>query len=701
SCLAAAVWLASALLPALAATPPDALPLSAEAAAEGELPRLLRAALREYTEVLPQVRRLRWLEQDAGGGTRGGHWNEATQRFLGACRQQPEVCTPLLSGQLATLDRTLNAAARPQPAPLLSALADFCEGFPGNGRPFEICGLNLRLPEAGLRWLDEGNELLFADYIGRYETERSQHLGWLQSRGQSPSPAMLSQLPELPPWLQAQLAEINGRLSFARWAWLTSYARATQADAAPAMAGLVPLALLQMARLSWRLGDAELAQALERMQAQHSGPQAAPGCALMVLSWRVDIARAHARGRMADDGATRLASMVKEGCGYTQAVFELVADALLLPEGLLPAQGAELAALLARTLQACGEAGTQCAAYRLPQLRALQTLLQGSPEARQALLKPRQAVLERLNPLPESELRLNWALGAGLLGEMRSGRPALELLLAAQRELMQRASVTQSAALEEQRDLSRFDALHRLLARAAVQQGQTLAPSRTETLRAQTLLRRLRMQRLQAELAGVQDASADTRHQAMLGQARQLRALAEGMSTHGPAFVDWLRRTADDVGAMAEQLRLEALAERRLEGQGWTGSWLTRALGFSALQRVEDQGRSLLAAETDSLARDEAYLSWLQVPGGFVATLVVPAADGGAAQTSNHWLPFGAAQQGTLKLYRELLRTGSARPAIAPGLTLRGRPVWRRSDGSHVVAGEAPAGARQVQHVED
>ena len=37
-----------------------------------------------------------------------------------------------------------------------SALADFCEHYPAGEAPFTVCGLNLRLHEAALRWLDEG-----------------------------------------------------------------------------------------------------------------------------------------------------------------------------------------------------------------------------------------------------------------------------------------------------------------------------------------------------------------------------------------------------------------------------------------------------------------------------------------------------------------------------------------------------------------
>jgi hypothetical protein len=86
-------------------------------------------------------------------------------------------------------------------------------------------------------------------------------------------------------------------------------------------------------------------------------------------------------------------------------------------------------------------------------------------------------------------------------------------------------------------------------------------------------------------------------------------------------------------------------------------------------------------SKTDSLAHDEAYLSWLEVPGGWVATLVGPRptepfwaspeqekADKsiGAVRTlegrrmSSYFVPSTPAVSSALGVYRGLLRSGGA-----------------------------------------
>ncbi|MCV2367529.1 CHAT domain-containing protein [Roseateles oligotrophus] len=663
--------------------------LFAASARSAELPKLLKEALQEYQTRLPEVRKLQWLDLQSTSNTERS-WNEATQQFLVACRQQAEDCTPLLHRELKVLDQSLRVAPVSEggqaAASTLSAIADLCQGFPNADRPIDICRLNLRLHEAALRWLDEGNELLFLAYLRRYDMQRTQYLDWLQSQGQAASASTLAALPDMPPWVRAQQLEFTGNFGAARSAWFTSYAIASQQPPNSPLAALLPQAALQMARLSWLLGEQELAQEFEHL---HSQQFKTNGCPELALAWRVEIARSNATGQWPARPADKLAAIIQGSCGFTQAMVELGADALLLNGS---AHRSEAAAAMGQALRACKS--SQCATYRLAQMQALLSALQ---EPTPALPRTRLDGLAQLGSRPESDLRLNWALGADLLRSPTFKQDGLSLLLATQRELLLRSSTTQSASFEDQRDLSRYDGLHRLIAAAAVQQAQTLAISRTETLRAQTLLRRLRLERLKTQLADTREEPADARYQTDLARAQQLKSMSAQIS--GAAIGGWLQRMADDFMAMAEQQHIEALAARKLKQQGDSriGSWLDRAIGLSAAARLADQDVDPLAGEADSVAPDEAYLSWLQVPGGYVASVV----NGKDRQLSNHWIAVSAAQQASLKLYRDLLRSGAAKPSKTAGLSLRGRPVWRKPDGSYSVSTEAPAGAKQVQQVED
>ncbi len=703
-CAAGAVLLALSLLGRGTATAaePVTLPLSAEAQGQGELPRLLREALREYEQRLPVIRKLQWLEvKDSQSAER--HWNEATGRFRAACQALDDACKPLVAGEMKLLDRSLRdtpeAERGAMSAVALSVIADLCaSGF----QPEGICGLNQRLHEAALRWLQEGNELLFAEYLNRYYAQRGQYLEWLKAEGQAPGPSTLAALPEMPPWYAAPGLEIQGRPGAARSDWTRAYTLGLQAPGSL----LAPLALQHTARLSWRLGDAAVAREFEALhRAQYGGPatldKPTAQCAEVVEAWRVDLARAAASAQFPPGPLEKLQALIKEGCGYTQAAVEFGSDALLLGDALTDLQRFEASSALALALEHC--TAQSCSSYRRPQLEALLTVMKemGSPAADTSqLLARRLDGLGQLGTLPESELRVDWAIGASLLRLPMYRRVALDLLLATQHAVLLSGEVDRSVSFEDQKERSRFDGLHRTIALAAVQQGLTLAASNIESLRGQTLLRRLRMQQLKTQLAGVHDAGADARYRQTASQVAQMKAQIASQPDNGAK--DWVMRMADDELAAAELQRYEVLAFKRLGQQGERTSWLDRSVGLSAIERLDSKSRQAAASEADSLARDEAYLSWLQVPGGYVATVIACADADGSPQLRNVWIPVSPAQADAIKLYRDLLRTGSALPSTEAGSTLqlRGVPVWRSAAGRYSAEDAAPAGAQAVPSIQ-
>ncbi len=664
------------------------LPLATAAAGPQPLPTLLRASLLEYQELLPQLRRMRW-----GGMTATGYndkvWNPATAAFLAACRKESPDCQKLLTAQLQTMNRALRdlpPESSGTAAVMLSVIAEFCGSFPDSSqRPFGVCQLNHRLYETAKLWQEEGQEYLFLHYLGAYDFMRGQYRAWLKKEGQEESASTAAALPEVAPWIAAEKSELDGYLNSARQGWMQALGLAAQHPAS----ALGRISALQIARLSWRLGDVDTAEAFERMVAELQ-PQGATGCSDLSLRWRTDIARDRAQHKVPARSLARLRVLIEQQCGYSAPVLDLVNDALLRPDGPGGEERAELRALLDEAVGACSP--ERCSAFRLPQLRALQTLLSGSPAALRGMLKERIDGNDLDGLRPESELRVDWAVAATLLREPALREQSLALLRQVQGLVLLRTDATRLPSFSEQRDLARFDSLHRLVARAAVEQGQPLVPSATEGLRAQTLLRRLRAQGLADQFKGLRDADADARRQQQRADAQRLRTLAVQL----PKGVKRLfESAADESEAMAELAYLEALALQRLSASDRDRQWLNNAVGLGPLQMLEMRKATVQAREGDSLAPGDAYLSWLEVPGGFVATLLLNLAPNEEPRLSNHFVALGAEQRNALLLYRRLLFSGDA-AADTQGLSLRGRPVWRTADGRYVVAAEAPDGARRV-----
>ncbi|MEO6278667.1 CHAT domain-containing protein [Roseateles sp.] len=664
------------------------LPLAVAASGTQALPTLLRASLLEYQELLPPLRRMRW-----GGMTETGVneqvWNPATTKFLAACRAQAADCQPLLTAQLQTMDRAvreLPAESSARAAVMLSVIADFCGSFPDSSqRPFGVCQLSNRLYDAAKRWQEEGQEYLFLHYLSAYDFMRGQYRAWLKNEGQVESASTAAALPEVAPWISAEKAELDGYLNSARQGWMAALGLAAQHPAS----ALGRISALQIARLSWRLGDVDIAEDFERTYAELRG-EGATGCADHSLRWRTDIARDRALRKVPADSPARLRSLVTQQCGYSAPVLDLVNDALLRPDGPSAEDRAVLRTVLDEAVRACSP--ERCSTFRAPQLRALQALLGGSPVALRALLKERIDGNDLDGLRPESELRVDWAVAATLLREPALQEPSLALLRQVQGLVLLRTNATRLPSFSEQRDLARFDSLHRLAARASVEQGQPLLPSVTEGLRAQTLLRRLRAQSLADQFKGLRDADADARRQQQRADAQRLRTLAVQL----PKGVKRLfESSADEGDAMAELAYLEALAVLRLSASDRDRQWLNNAAGKGPLQMLEMRKIGVGAREGDSLSPGDAYLSWLEVPGGFVATLLLKLAPDEAPRLSNHFVALGVEQRNALQLYRKLLFSGDA-AAQEEGLSLRGRPIWRTADGRYVAAAEAPDGARRV-----
>lgn len=693
------------------------LVLAPETEVDAPLPGLLREGLRGYATRLPSTTALQWLDtgRDAAGQPTltQRHWNEPMQAFGAACVREPSACTALVAAQLRAMDRALRADTRSGAsltrAVTLSAMSDLCLVGPG----LRECPLHQYLPAAAVQWMQLGRDALFVAWVERYDAQRTQYLAWVTSQGQPPGASTLAALSPLPHWLRAEYFEISGELSAAREAWLMALLEALVGRAS---ADSERMAALRLERLSWRLGDEEVARQWQQYVAVLPAVAEVP-CWQRNERWRTDIARAHALRQPLPDAAGTLRGLMAADCPYTQALADYAVDVLADERGAAATRGSDvttLAGMLAVGVQACR---ANCAPGRRQALTSLLQLARPQPREMAALGADWQGRLERIERLLEADWQGAWAAAATLLREPTLQGQGLALLTALQGQILTRDDADRFSSAGAQQNRSRWASLHRTAALAATQQGQPLALPRLETMRAQTLLRRLQLTSLERELATVHDPQAQARYEntvSALQQAqRQLDGLAGQDDARLSALRTLLRRMGDDALVDARLDLLEALAARRLDGADPRRAWL-RTLRGSAI--TETQRADALAGAPDplaSLGADTAYLSWLEVPGGYVASVAWHDPQGPAGhQQLNRFIAVSPAQAATLQLYRELLMSGAdvtrgvrrepAPVADGSGLALRGVPVWRAADGSFVAQPVAPAGgerARSLQQI--
>lgn len=716
--------LACLLMPAHAATPLERIPLASAAQATGELPGLLREVLGDYQDRLPAVTSLRWTERghnpDGTPYFRERTWSEALQKFGRACAADKPACAPLLAAQIRTMTRALRESADAPPgkagAATLSAVSELCgiSGVTGD------CPLSAYLHETALRWMQLGHDALFVAYLDRYDGQRNQYLEWLKTQGTPPSASTLAALPPLPAWIRASYFELTGKFSVARELWLTTLIEAAGSD--KPNTHLERMAAYRLARLSWRLGDDELARNWQQYLAALPGQagEAASACWERHEQWRVDIARSQALREPLVNAPERLGALIAADCAYSQALADYGADTLIA-DPVLAGTAPALAKMLAAGIAACKG---NCAPARLETLRSLQVLAQPEAQELTALARAGQTRLDQFGSLLEPDVQLSWATAAVLLRQPALKGQGLALLTSLQTHLLAGNDADNFSSVSAQQNRSRFDALHRSAALAAVQQGTQLELGRLEAMRAQTLLRRLRLSSLASELAGVRDAPAELRYRELVAAAQESRrklGAIEGADARTQAITALAARMLDDAAVDARLALLETLAARKLDDGKPGKAWL-RTLGGSAaiaeLQRTANP--TGVRRDLASLPHDTAYLSWLQVPGGYVASVAsfdagyyppeAPGVKGGHRQSSR-FVAVSAAQEETLGLYRALLMSGAATSrgasrvdvpvADSGGLRLRSLPVWRAADGSYLAQASAPAGGTRAQDLRE
>lgn len=504
---------------------------------------------------------------DTGVQVIESHWSPALQASGRACSDDAAACRPLIAEQVETmagaLERAEGAEITVAAAATLSAIADLCyrSGVAIRGetpRHFLACPLNRRMAEAGIRWLQLGRVSLAIDYLRQHLWHRGQFMASLASRNEEPSASVRAQLFDFPPWLMATVAELGGQFSDARVFW-------QQALHTDIVAGRprpqLRRAFYSLVRLSWRLGDTSGAALWEAALAKSAGDGLADICLELGYCWRVATARSRAEGSPSPAAGDRLAQLLQADCGFSKPLIEHATDSLLAGRA-----DAQLVEALDRGVRACGG---DCAPERLQHLQVLRQLASGAAGAAEVAAGIRTQLVQSAGAM-DQELQIAWAAAATLVRQPATHAAGAGIYRDLQALLMTRANLDNADTHAAQGERLRYEGVHRAATLAALQTGATLDIEQMESLRAQRLLRRLRLQSRAAELEAVSEPAARQRYDDTLQQVRSLRrqfdAALPQETAAGQATLHAILQAShvlvEDIEVMARLTLLEALAAR-------------------------------------------------------------------------------------------------------------------------------------------
>lgn len=635
------VWLVGGflllvLVPTWAQVQPGVPLVSAETAAERDLRPLYQQAQNDFLVRLPAAESLRWNDWQDGG--RPVEWSPANEAFWQRCTSDWTVCDAFLNRQMIALRRWLQQRSDQDQtsieASVASLVADTCQRWSGpQSSTFEHCGLNKHLLEVALRWRNLGQDHLFVHYLRSYEAQRSQYLAWLANSGQAVSISTGRALPEVPAHVQAVASELHGDLAMARLLWLMTFGAMKDNKL------VQRLALIHASRLSWRLGQSalatELAQSEKSDLSSPAADQKSIPCVLQHETWRMDLAQARAEGQFPTNARQKLHGLIAAGCPFTQGSIEWATD--WLRETDLPSSDQKsVAESLADAITACQQGGL-CPAPRLQRLAWLLALAEAPPTAHGGVAEQLQKnwpMWTGDTGVLDGDIQLAWAAAQRLMRSPVHRSEALKVADLALNALPGVATSNDASAVSAQdvANAVRYDPLVRTSARWQLQAGQAISPYGLEKHRAQSLMRRLRMAHLDAvlrdeKLPADEALRLDRRQAELLAEKKKLEAALE----QTPGFAGLMDQLATDAMASLDRERLLAKARQRQQrlDPAQAKDWLRQSLGFDALQdlaRSADRSavQRWIGGSTASLGAAEAYLTWLEVPSGWVATVVGP-----------------------------------------------------------------------------
>lgn len=700
--------LAAALIRIAKAHSPAISPLPVTDAADGHSQgELLRAWMLDFSQRLPQQRQLSAMAADGSNHS----WSPARDAFSTACQTQLSSCLPLLQAQFDRLNVDWNNA-NPEhglglrETLLISALTDVCQmaGFGDMG--YRCLPRNKQnMPKlAALGWQLLGYDALFVAYDTIASSEQNSWRGWVE-HDSTLSPAQvqaeLKALEATPTTLRlsAESFEANDSLSPAFSGWLTLLSNRLAAKDYP----VTVTAIVNLARLAALQGKPERAeqwwQLGQQLLAEHPDVQASSQCLLQSQRFILDVEKARIAATPFA-GAERIQALIKQDCSFTAASLHYALYALAN-------QQAESAIEVLQFAQNTCLSNQNCSHDRQEALGQLLVVASGTVEQQQQAAK---TWLQRLDngPMLRLDLQVAWALAEQL---RRAGdlSMATHLYQALDERLDLRRNQVSATDLD---DIARYDEIKRLRVRLSVEQGELVLPASSEKLRSQRLLRRLVLERWRQELAGVKDAAAEqARDQQLAGIKTARQELAKLPGEFGRAFAAAFDELLRDGETLAQMQYLGSLIAKK-EGYSATYAW-------SALENKKSisEGFDVFKAPVTHLRDDDAYLSWLRVPGGYVATLLAvdpdnPQSPGWISnlKIQQRFIPFNAQDETLLQLYRQLLQVGAlvdrGESNVLPltltedGVLLNGQPLWLLPNGRWQAAAQAPANGVKLQRLE-
>lgn len=450
-----------------------------------------------------------------------------------------------------------------------------------------------------------------------------------------------------------------------------------------------------MARLAALRGRIEPAEQLwefgQAIVSEHPELKDPNQCLLQSQRFSIDVERAS--GDLSTfDAQERVQGLIDKGCPFTAQALHYATQAVKRQ------QSAQALATLQRAKASCDS--HDCRAYsRMQQIEALIAVAQGEPAT---LKRETQSWLKRLKygVMLSTELQIVWALAerlhtAGNMADAAALYQALDDTIEIRRNL---------ASGSTSDDLARYDELKRMRVRINVELGNKVTPPETESLRGQNLLRHLRSQRWLKELSGEDDAEAKAERDRQLANLKSYRQQLE----QSPRLARLILPDAEDLEEIARNTYLNKLAAKKLKV---TGDF------FREPSALNNYRQSETFSPVISLDDDEAYLSWLRVPGGYVGTLLALTPRdlvGNRVMSLNTrhglrqlFVPFTAQDESMLKLYRDLLQSGTSIgrgskitlsiETDKAGLMLNGLPIWQQGDGGFVTGKTAPSGASRIK----
>lgn len=681
----------------------EPLPMADLAAVDDTISRPLRGLLDDYLQLLPVQTSLSFSQED--GSIRS--WSEHRDELSRVCRTSPDACAPLLRAQFDALDRDWQQVIGRgtftlRDGVLISALSDLCDvaGFLEMG---DRCHAKYNLAAlASMGWLRLTNDHLFLAFQDKDLAERGQMSSWLEHEATITPKEREEGLKRLERDSRAEerdayALELRNSPSGAYSLWFKLLMqRLAATDEQGALAALVNLS-----RLAAEMGQEEWAETWWNLGEEFGKPalQASNRGALLGQRFRIDVALAR-QSHLPVDGVRRLQELIDQKFSFTAQAVEYAL--LALREGE-PDQARDA---LQRARDACGKT-EGCGVTRMEHINNLIALAESDGGGLQRQGEQWQGRL-RADMLLGTELQIAWAL-ADRLRESGAVAEAAALYKTLDEQVESWRSQTNYNAA----DLARFDALKRMRVRVDVDLGIKAPLLGMESLRGQGLLQRLRYQRWFKELGGADDHAARGKLEEQLaGVQRDRQKLGVLAAQASPLECTIYRAALQEFDGITTTLKYDYLND--LAARKNNTNWISRSQALYWYQFTD--GFDTFDRAIIALRNDEAYLSWLQVPGGYVATSLavtprdlvtdrVYGSSGTLHSLRQRFIPFTALDEAVLQLYRDLLQSGAGasrgRISLAvpekKGLTLNGQPLWFDANGFFAVGPTAPAGGQQLE----